>query len=190
MKNIRSIVIAVLALVGCSQSINLEEHFSLNGTIEPLEAVNQNGEAVKMSDYEEKVWVATFIFTNCDTVCSPMTAHIATLQEQLQDEKIEAELVSFSIDPEHDTPEVLKEFGDQFGADYKTWNFLTGYDQADIESFTNISFLAPAAKLEGSTQYVHSTSIFLMKGSQILEQYDGVSNVPFEKIIEDIKLLQ
>ncbi|PGT79143.1 cytochrome c oxidase assembly protein [Bacillus sp. AFS040349] len=189
-KKIISIVIAVLALVGCSQSINLEEHFSLNGTVEPLEAVNQNGEAVRMSDYEDKVWIATFIFTNCDTVCSPMTAHIATLQEQLKDEKAEAELVSFSIDPEHDTPEVLKKFGKQFGADYESWNFLTGYDQAEIESFSNISFLAPAAKLEGSTQFVHSTSIFLMKGSQILEQYDGVSNVPFEKIIEDIKLLQ
>lgn len=190
MKKIMSIVLAVLVLVGCSQSINLEEHFSLNGTVESLEAVNQDGKEVEMTDYEDNVWVATFIFTNCDTVCSPMTAHIATLQKQLKDKKVDAELVSFSIDPEHDTPEVLKAYGEQFGADFKNWNFLTGYDQAEIESFSNISFLAPAAKLEGSTQFVHSTSIFLMKGSQILEQYDGVSEVPYEKIIEDIKLLQ
>jgi protein SCO1/2 len=182
--------IAVLVLVGCSQSINLEEHFSLNGTVEPIEAVNQVGETVKMSDYADKVWLSTFIFTNCDTVCSPMTAHIATLQEQLQDEKVDVELVSFSIDPEHDTPEVLKAFAEQFGADFKNWNFLTGYEQAEIESFSNTSFLAPAAKLEGSNQFVHSTSIYLMKGNTILEQYDGVSEVPYEKIVEDIKLLQ
>jgi protein SCO1/2 len=140
-------IVAVLALVGCSQSINLEEHFSLNGTVEPLEAVNQNGKTVKMFDYKDKVWLSTFIFTNCDTVCSPMTAHIATLQEQLQDEKVDVEFVSFSIDPEYDS-------------------------------------------LEGSNQFVHSTSIYLIKGNTILEQYDAVSEVPYEKIVEDIKLLQ
>jgi protein SCO1/2 len=183
-------IVAVLALVGCSQSINLEEHFSLNGTVEPLEAVNQNGETVKMSDYKDKVWLSTFIFTNCDTVCSPMTAHMATLQEQLQDEKVDVEFVSFSIDPEYDSPEVLKTFADQFGVDYSNWNFLTGYEQPEIESFSNTSFLAPAAKLEGSNQFVHSTSIYLIKGNKILEQYDAVSEVPYEKIVEDIKLLQ
>ncbi|WP_226670707.1 SCO family protein [Metabacillus litoralis] len=184
-------IIAVLALIGCSQSINLEEHFSLNGTVESLKAVNQDGEAVELiEDYKDQVWLSTFIFTNCDTVCSPMTAHIATLQKRLQDEKLDAKLVSFTIDPEYDSPEVLKAFGDQFGADYKNWSFLTGYSQPEIEYFTNKSYIAPAAKLEGSNQFVHSTLIYLMKGNKILEQYDAVSEVPYEKIIEDIKLLK
>ncbi|WP_273122477.1 SCO family protein [Bacillus weihaiensis] len=190
MKKIISSMIAVLVLVGCSQSINLEEHFSLNGTVEALKATNQDGDTVTMADYEDDIWLATFIFTNCDTVCSPMTAHIATLQEQMRDEKVEAKLVSFSIDPEVDTPEVLKEFGRKFGAEYDNWDFLTGYTQEEIEIFSNKSYLAPAAKLEGSTQFVHSTSIYLMKENQVLEQYDAVSDVPYEKIIEDIKLLQ
>ncbi|MGM0874667.1 MAG: hypothetical protein ACQEWV_07640 [Bacillota bacterium] len=53
MKKLFIILIAVLSLVGCSQSINLEEHFSLNGTVEPLEAVNQDGETVEMSNYDK-----------------------------------------------------------------------------------------------------------------------------------------
>ncbi|MGM0874668.1 MAG: SCO family protein [Bacillota bacterium] len=94
------------------------------------------------------------------------------------------------MDSEHDTPDVLKTFANQFGADHSNWNFLTGYEQLEIESCLNTSFLAPAAKLEGSTQFVHSTSIYLVKGNTILEQYDAVSEVSYEKIVEDIILLQ
>lgn len=191
MKKLLFITLTVfLGLVGCSQSINLEEHFSLNGTIEPLKAVNQEGNEVEMEDYTNKVWLSTFIFTNCDTVCSPMTAHVAKLQEQLKNEKVDVELVSFTIDPDNDTPEVLKAFADNYGADFDNWNLLTGYEQSEIESFSNKSFIAPAAKLEGSNQFVHSTSIYLMKGHKILEQYDAVSEVPYDKIIKDIKLLR
>ncbi|MDQ0230670.1 SCO family protein [Metabacillus malikii] len=192
MKKIAYIVfVAVLGLVGCSQSINLEEHFSLNGTVEELEAVNQDGEAVNLIDeYENKVWLAAFIFTNCDTVCSPMTFNMTGLQKEMNEKKVDAELVSFSIDPEYDTPEVLKQFAQSFHVDEGNWNFLTGYDQETIELFANKSFLAPAAKLEDSNQFIHSTEIFLMKGTKILEKYDVAAEVNTEKIIEDIKLLQ
>lgn len=184
-------ILAVLGMVGCSQSINLEEHFSLNGTVGSLAAMNQNNEEVDIpKDYKDKIWLAAFIFTNCDTVCPPMTMNMATLQKQAKQEHLDVEFVSFTIDPENDKPDVLKNFAKSFGADETNWNFLTGYDQEVIESFANTSYIAPAAKLDGSNQFVHSSAIYLMKGTTILEQYEVSADVPYEKIIEDIKLLQ
>ena len=119
-----------------------------------------------------------------------MTMNMETLQKQAKQEHLDVEFVSFTIDPENDKPDVLKNFAKSFGADETNWNFLTGYDQAVIESFANTSYIAPAAKLDGSNQFVHSSAIYLMKGTTILEQYEVSADVPYEKIIEDIKLLQ
>ncbi|MFC0271889.1 SCO family protein [Metabacillus herbersteinensis] len=189
MKKLILALFLTVFLTACGQSVNLEEHFSLSGQVEPLQAVNQDGESVKTADYKDSVWLAAFIFTNCDTVCSPMTAHMAKLQQQIKDKNLDVNMVSFSVDPDNDTKAVVKTFGEQFGADFTNWDFLTGYDQAEIETFSNKGFMAPAAKVEGSSQFVHSTNIYLIKGNTILEQYDGVSDVPYDKIIEDIKLL-
>ncbi|TDL31120.1 SCO family protein [Jeotgalibacillus sp. S-D1] len=180
----------VLLLQGCSSGINLDEHFSLNGEVSPLQAVNQNGESFHTDELEDKIWLASFIFTNCDTVCSPMTFNMTELQEQLDEKNLDYQLVSFTIDPENDTPDVLREFGGQFGADFSNWNFVSGYEQEEIELFANRGFLAPAAKLDGSDQFVHSTSLYLMMGDRILEQYEMSIDVPFEEIVEAVELLQ
>jgi protein SCO1 len=156
--------------------------------------VDQNGEATSLGDLNKgKIVIADFIFTNCDTVCLPMTANMSKLQKKIAEAGLDGEvqLVSISVDPEHDTPEVLKEYSGRYEMDDENWSFLTGYSRDEIESFANVSFKTPAAQVEGSNQFVHGTSFYLVsENGVLLKQYEGVSNPPYEEIIEDIEKLK
>lgn len=159
-----------------------------------LSAVDQNGEKTSLTALNKgKIMVADFIFTNCDTVCLPMTANMAKLQKKIAEAGLddEVQLVSISVDPEHDTPEVLKEYSSRYEFDAGNWSFLTGYSRDEIESFANVSFKTPAAAVEGSDQFVHGTSFYLVsENGVLLKQYEGVSNPPYEEIIEDMERLK
>ncbi|KSU61004.1 cysteine ABC transporter ATP-binding protein [[Bacillus] enclensis] len=195
MKRLWLVVLAGLfaaSLAGCGKG-NVEESFPMSVEIGELEAVNQNGDTVKLSELnEDKIVIADFIFTNCDTVCLPMTANMAKLQNKIKEAGLQddVQFVSISIDPEEDTPETLTEYSKRHSADYSNWTFLTGYTRDEIESFANVSFKTPAAKVEGSNQFVHATSFFLVgESGTLLNKYEGVSDPPFEEMIKDIEKL-
>ncbi|WP_368077923.1 SCO family protein [Bacillus sp. NTK074B] len=182
-----------LLLVGC-QGEDVEESFPMKVEVGDLEAVDQSGEKTSLRDLNEgKILVADFIFTNCDTVCLPMTANMSKLQKKIAEAglKDEVQLVSLSIDPEHDTPEVLKEYSSRYEFNDGNWSFLTGYSRDEIEFFANVSFKTPAAKVEGSNQFVHGTSFYLVSESgKLLKKYEGVTNPPFDEIIRDLESLK
>jgi protein SCO1 len=181
-----------VSLAGCGKG-NVEESFPMSVEVGELEAVKHNGDKIRLSDLnKDKILIADFIFTNCDTVCLPMTANMAKLQNKIKDAGLQhkVQLVSISIDPEEDTPETLTEYSKRHNADYGNWTFLTGYTRDEIESFANVSFKTPAAKVEGSNQFVHATSFFLVgESGTLLNKYEGVSDPPFEEIIKDIEKL-
>ncbi len=83
---------------------------------------DQNGKAVEKKDMLGSVWVADFIFTRCSGICPTMTSKMY----RLQTEHAAAKFVSFSVDPEFDTPEVLKGYAEIAGAEAGRWSFLTG----------------------------------------------------------------
>ncbi|WP_374055008.1 SCO family protein [Rossellomorea sp. FM04394] len=190
---IAAAALSLFLLAGC-QSENVEESFPMKVEVGDLNAVDQNGESTSLSELNKgKIVIADFIFTNCDTVCLPMTANMAKLQKKVTDAGLEDELqlVSISVDPEHDTPEVLKEYSSRYEMDDENWSFLTGYSRDEIESFANVSFKTPAAQVEGSNQFVHGTSFYLVsENGVLLKQYEGVSNPPYEEMIEDIEKLK
>ncbi|WP_309137666.1 SCO family protein [Rossellomorea sp. SC111] len=193
-KSMISIVtLCFLLLSGC-QGQDVEESFPMKVEVGDLSAVDQNGEKTSLTALNKgKIMVADFIFTNCDTVCLPMTANMAKLQKKIAEAGLddEVQLVSISVDPEHDTPEVLKEYSSRYEFDAGNWSFLTGYSRDEIESFANVSFKTPAAAVEGSDQFVHGTSFYLVsENGVLLKQYEGVSNPPYEEIIEDMERLK
>jgi len=100
--------------------------------IEPFSLVDQHGQAVALSDLRGQVWVADFIFTGCTSACPMLTSRMRSLQDSLARRegelrrKLPIRLVSFSVDPEVDTPERLREYAARFGADGQRWLFLTG----------------------------------------------------------------
>jgi protein SCO1 len=188
------VALSFLFLLGGCQSKDVEESFPMKVEVGDLAAVDQNGEKTSLADLNEgKILIADFIFTNCDTVCLPMTANLSKLQKKIAETGLENEvqLVSISIDPDHDIPDVLTEYSSRYEFDDRNWSFLTGYTRDEVETFANVSFKTPAAKVEGSNQFVHGTSFYLVsKNGVLLKKYEGVSDPPYEEMIDDIKRLK
>ncbi|ALS28562.1 copper chaperone SCO1/SenC [Paenibacillus sp. 32O-W] len=135
--------------------------------------------------------ISYFIFTYCETVCPTMTANMAELQKRLKAAGVEAELISFSVDPERDDPATLKSYLEKFDADFTNWSALTGYEFEEIKTFVLKSFKSPIAKDNASDQVIHGTSFYLVdQTGTAVAKYDGMDNTPYEKIIKDIKALQ
>lgn len=81
---------------------------------------------VTLSTLKGRVWVAAFMFTRCPTVCPEITRRMKRVQDRAKEQAVDLHLVSFSVDPEHDTPEVLTRYAAEYGADLRSWTFLTG----------------------------------------------------------------
>ncbi|MEK4028095.1 MULTISPECIES: SCO family protein [Bacillaceae] len=149
---------------------------------------NQNGKAFGSESLKGKVWVANFIFTNCDTVCPPMTANMAALQKRLRAEDLPVELVSFSVDPAVDTPNKLKKYIAGFTEDESNWQMLTGYTQEQIETFGREEFQTLIQKPESSNQVIHNTNFYLVnQHGEIVEEYSFTLGAHSDDMIKDIK---
>src|SRR5699024_11696628 len=76
-------------------------------------------------------------FTNCTTVCIPMTSNMKILQDEMIEEDLtNIELISFTVDPDYDTPEVLSDYAKEYDANLDNWSFLPGYDFDDIKEIS------------------------------------------------------
>jgi cytochrome oxidase Cu insertion factor (SCO1/SenC/PrrC family) len=95
------------------------------GSLPDFALTDQRGRPVRRADLQWKVWVASFIFTNCPDECPLMTAELAQLQSDLASIP-DLRFVSISVDPERDTPALLSQYADRFNADPERWLFLTG----------------------------------------------------------------
>ncbi|WP_209121212.1 SCO family protein [Alkalihalobacillus sp. BA299] len=185
-KKLLSVLILII-LTACSGN---EIENRVNWEVKDFSFINQDNQQLSLEDLKGKVWVADFIFTNCQTVCPILTFNMAKLQQMLKDEGIEVELVSFSVDPEEDTPEKLKEYATNFNADFKNWHFLTGYEQEEIKDLALESFKTIVQEDSNSDQVIHGTRYYLVdQEGNVVKNYLGDQDVPYEQIIKDIKSL-
>jgi cytochrome oxidase Cu insertion factor (SCO1/SenC/PrrC family) len=99
------------------------------GALPDFALVERSGRPVRRSDLKGKIWVASFIFTNCADECPLMTAEMARLQAEVAAVE-DMRLVSITVDPERDTPAVLSQYAERFTADPERWLFLTGDKEA------------------------------------------------------------
>ncbi len=102
----------------------------VSGPARNFTLTDQDGQKVSLEDLRGKVAVVNFVFTYCPDGCPLTTAKWRGVQEAVKDDALH--IVSVSIDPDHDTPPVLRAFGNKFGADFRRWSFLTGTTE-DIE---------------------------------------------------------
>lgn len=91
--------------------------------------VDQNNDTITSQDLLGKVYIVDFFFTTCPTICTPMSMNLSTAVEQLASKK-DFKAISISIDPEHDTPEVLQEYAQRYPVEGDSWHFLTGDKEA------------------------------------------------------------
>lgn len=181
--------ISLIALTACSSN---DIPNAKNWEIEDFSFIDEQNQSLSREDLKGKVWIADFIFTSCDNVCLPMTANMSKLQKMLKEKGIQnVELVSFSVDPEVDKPDVLTSFGNRFKVDYTNWHFLTGYKQKEIEQFAMNNFKTIVAKPENTEQVTHGTDFYLVdQKGKIIQSYNGAAEMPFDEIIQHIKILQ
>lgn len=192
MRHVRLLLVFILLtlLVACGGKI--EENISEQ--LPEFEYTTQNGETFGLNDLKGQWWLASFVYTNCKTVCPVMTKNMAKLQQELKENKLDIQIVSFSVDPEFDTPEVLKQYAQDYGVDFSNWTFLTGYQFKTIQDLSMNYFktsLQKASPGTGNDQIAHGTSFFLVnpKG-KIVKKYDGVGEEGQKQAILDIKALQ
>jgi protein SCO1/2 len=187
MKALVIMMFAVMVLTACSSKIP----DPLNWKLDEFTYTDQQNEPFGLSDLKGKVWIADFIFTNCETVCPPMTANMAKLQKEMKAEGLEVDFVSFSVDPENDTPEVLTEYMKTYDADLSDWHLLTGYEQEQIEQFALKQFKTIVQMPKQSDQVIHGTDFYLVdQEGKVMKTYSGVSDTPYDEIIKHVKALQ
>ena len=146
---------------------------------------DQFGASFASSELHDKVWVADFIFTSCATICPPMTVQMASLQDEFAGEDVH--FVSFSVDPERDTPTVLRRYADNYGVDGGRWAFLTG-QKAAIYQLAQEGFNL-AAGHRGS-EILHSTRFVLVdRNQQVHGYYESRSPGSLQQLRKDIKTL-
>ncbi|TWT09200.1 SCO family protein [Planomicrobium sp. CPCC 101079] len=163
-----------------------------NDSIEDFSYTNHRGETVSSESLKGTPWLATFVFTNCETVCPPMTFNLAAIQEELVEQGIEGyKIVAFSVDPKADTPEKMQEYLANYSVpDESKWNLLTGYGQEEIALYAKDNFNTFIKNDPNSDQVIHGTSFYLVdKEGEVRANYDGYQHVPVEDIITELEKL-
>ena len=151
------------------------QHIGNDHKIADFAFTNQNGKIITQKEYENKIYVADFFFTTCPTICPKMTDNMVWLQNQLKNNP-EVKLLSFSVTPDIDTPEVLKKYALEKRVDDSRWNLVTG-DKKDIYYLARKSYLAvKTGKQEELYDMVHTENFILVdKNKRIRGFYDGTN---------------
>jgi len=163
------------------------------GTVGPFWLTDQDGRSFSEQSLSGKVWVAAFMFTRCPSICPEMTRRMRSLQEQAQARQLPLHFVSFSVDPENDTPQVLRQFATQYGADTRTWSFLTG-DNSVIRNAAEQGFkIGVEGTLRAGAEHMgitHGTHLVLLDGSRSIRGYYQSSEpAKLQQLLEDAAAL-
>lgn len=158
-------------------------------TIADFSLTNQNGETITQDNYKNKIYVADFFFTTCQTICPIMTGHMAEIQEKLKNDD-EVMLLSHTVTPEIDTVAQLKKYALEKGVNDAKWNLVTG-DKKQIYDLARKSYLAAKDVPFSENDLVHTENFVLVdKKKRIRGFYDGTDKESIEKLLNDIKILE
>ena len=156
-------------------------------TIKDFKLVDQDSNWVTNETFASDIYIADFFFTSCPDICPMMKTQMLRVYEIYKDNP-NVKYVSHTIDPEHDTVPVLKDFSDRLGADNSIWRFVT----ADIDymyKLSQTSYMAPVAS-DVQTGFTHSGRFFLIdKERRIRGFYDGTDAASVDLLINDIPTL-
>ncbi|MFV0565721.1 MAG: SCO family protein [Flavobacteriaceae bacterium] len=158
--------------------------------IADFKLVNQNGDTITQDNYKDKIYVADFFFTTCQTICPIMTTHMAEVQNQILNDN-EVMLLSHTVTPEIDTVAQLKRYAVEKGVVDSKWNMVTG-NKKQIYQLARKSYLAVKDDGDGGPfDMVHTENFMLIdKKRQIRGFYDGTNPEEIKRLIKEIKILK
>ncbi len=163
--------------------------------------VDQDGDTLRLADLRGKVWLASFIFTHCTDFCPRVTQEMARLRDSLRAQSLlgrKVRLVSFSVDPARDTPDVLRAYAARFGGSPASeWAFLTGSPPEQVLQMIEQGFHLTARQMAagpGDTiagyQVMHSLRIALIdRQGRVRGTYQATEFEPMETLRADLRRL-
>ncbi len=167
---------------------------SLQGTETPhlvsdFELINQNGEIITQSDYENKIYVTDFFFTRCPSICPIMSNNMEKLQEVFLNNE-DVMFLSMSVTPEMDNVPILKKYAERHGAIDSKWNITTG-DKKHIYNLARKSYFAAVDQGDGGLQdFIHTPNFVLVdEKKRIRGVYNGTADEDMLRLTNDIKIL-
>lgn len=166
--------------------------------VPPYRFTNQYDTAVGSADMQGKIYVANFFFTSCPTICPAMNYHVKQVQDRFMGYE-DFRIMSFSVDPEHDQPEVLLDYAQEMGAKPGLWHFLTG-EKDSIYATARDFFLNAMEDSTAAGGYLHSEHLVLVdwagrirsrrdEQGNLKAVYNGTSLDEVNKLKDDIKVL-
>ena len=177
------LLLMVTVLAACGPSA---EDLPTYGTVPPFTLTTQTGAALdSRNELAGRIWIADFFFTTCTGPCPRMSARMRRIQQDLSDLP-DVRLVSFSVDPEHDTPAALAEYAQRFQADQNRWHLLTG-DVATLGHLCKDVFMlgnVDGKNLDHSTRFVLVDRTGVVRG-----YYVSGDSASMEQLEKDVRLL-
>ena len=187
----RRTVFATDGRVPAVAAMSSDKGLPILGKIPDFSLVGSDGAPVTARDLEGAPWVANFIFTTCAGVCPLMSAQMARLQEELPDDS-PVRLLSFTVDPAHDTPEVLRAYAERFNARPERWLFVTGEPQ-QIYTLAKDGFHLGAGELpdyapeRDDGPFFHSSRLALVDAQRrIRGYYEGAESAQVDRLQKDL----
>jgi protein SCO1/2 len=178
------IIVALLlvALVGCPAPNTPARSGETPDLDIPAPAFNmteRSGKPVTLDDLKGKVWVASFVFTRCSGPCPQVSAAMARLQKELNlKETADLRLVTFTVDPDRDTPNELREYANRYQAEPEKWLFLTGLPEAELHKLLKEGFKVTAQRSPSpkpGDEFDHSSRLAVVDKKGVIRGYfDGI----------------
>ena len=159
-------------------------------TIGKFSFTNQFGETINNKTVENKIYVADFFFATCESICPAISTNLKDVQKEFENDD-SLLILCHTVNPLHDTVEVLNAYSQTYGAKKSKWHFLTG-NKKEIYDLAKDSYLVNALEADGSPEgFLHSELLLLVdKKGRIRGMFDGTDKAQVQKLIKEIKLLK
>lgn len=188
---------AIVGLLGASSLLRILTYSPPEpppkfGLVPNFTLTAEDGQPFGAENLRGKAWVSNFIFTRCKTVCPIFSAKMAVLQQQTRDLSDRVQLVSFSVDPDFDTPEVLAAYSEQFGADPTFWRFLTG-PTSEVRAVVTDGmkmFMGDADQVETPEALMHGSHFVLVDAEMNIRGFYEVDDEQtVDRLLRDLDLI-
>jgi protein SCO1/2 len=160
-------------------------------TIPAFEMINQEGKTITNKDFEGKIYVADFFFTTCGSICPVMTNNLVKVQNEFISDN-DIKILSFTVNPETDSVQILKAYANKYGANGSKWSFCTGTkNKIYILAQRGFLLVPPDVDVNDSSQFIHDERFNLVDAKgRIRGTYSGTDSLEVQQLIEDIKTLK
>lgn len=161
-------------------------------TVPDFQLIDQEGKTVTSAITKSKVYVADFIFTRCGSICPKLSTELVRVQDAFVNDP-QVLILSHTIDPDYDTPAILKAYAKEYDAMQNKWYFLTG-DKHQLYNLAHKGYFIAVQegeqKADPNETFTHSEKLILIdKNRHIRGFYDGTSKKEVDRLILEIKVL-